>query len=24
LPPETETLKMAGKVWQVWKPDMAF
>jgi alkyl hydroperoxide reductase subunit AhpC len=24
LPPETETLKMAGKVWQVWKPEMAF
>jgi peroxiredoxin (alkyl hydroperoxide reductase subunit C) len=24
LPPETETLKMAGKVWEVWKPEMAF
>jgi alkyl hydroperoxide reductase subunit AhpC len=24
LPPETETLKMAGKVWEVWKPKMAF
>lgn len=24
LPPETETLKMAGKVWEIWKPDMAF
>lgn len=21
LPPETETLKMAGKVWEVWKPN---
>jgi len=24
LPPESETLRMAGKVWEVWKPDMAF
>jgi len=24
LPSETETLKMAGKVWEVWKPEMAF
>ncbi len=24
LPPETETLKMAGKVWEIWKPELAF
>jgi len=24
LPPETETLKMAGKVWEVWKTESAF
>jgi peroxiredoxin (alkyl hydroperoxide reductase subunit C) len=23
LPPETETLKMAGKVWEIWKPQLA-
>lgn len=24
LKPEPKTLKLAGKVWEVWKPDMAF
>jgi peroxiredoxin (alkyl hydroperoxide reductase subunit C) len=24
LPPESETLRMAGKVWEIWKTDMAF
>jgi len=24
LPPETETLKRAGKVWEIWKTEMAF